>query len=546
MDRRRFLQTGMGAALSCAAAKVSVGQVEAAPSAKPSAKPFQLLANFDWYSGFFEFLPNRPAEIDFNEIVDRYAQGGIDALAHNVFEGGFTLIRNSKHADINPRHIGGRGVPFPSCQGYKPLYDAGKDPLKIIIERCHRNGMKYLAAFRMNDRHPHAKGRFIAEHPEWHIRFAGRRKGPYFIAVDFTFPEVRQWMLGLMREAAEQYDVDGLELDYMRWCHMFAPAVARERHPLLTDFMKQARAMLNDVGHAKKKRLLLGARVPQRLAGAEALGFNIPAWIEGGLVDYLCPSDFMYTDFNAPYEEFTRLAQGADCRIYPSIHPYIAQEIDGALLTQAQYRAVAQTFHAAGADGISLYNFQAHWDQRNSLHYPGVASNSADVFRLVKPLRDPVAIASGTRHYLFYPLWKDKPATDLEGVEGVHRMALIERTEIGQRKVFNFRLGERTGLGRRGSLLQFNAVNMTDKDDIAVDLNGAKIDTADIQRLYDSGGLKMKHRRPLGPYSIVRFFLENLPLKQGVNELGVRLVRSDPSAQNRIEIQEVEVIIEPA
>ena len=73
----------------------------------------------------------------------------------------------------------------------------------------------------MNDRHGGRKGWFQERHPEWQIREPTLQVQDWNSAMDFSFLEVREWMLGMMREVAQQYDVDGLELDYMRWCHMF-------------------------------------------------------------------------------------------------------------------------------------------------------------------------------------------------------------------------------------------------------------------------------------------------------------------------------------
>jgi hypothetical protein len=41
----------------------------------------------------------------------------------------------------------------------------------------------------------------------------------------------------------------------------------------------------------------------------------------------------------------------------------------------------------------SLYNFQYHWQQSVSLHYPGVPSNLLDILDFIKTLRDRKAIA---------------------------------------------------------------------------------------------------------------------------------------------------------
>ena len=502
----------------------------------------RMIANFDPGSGTFIFLPNEPGPEDLHYVVDRYAEG-IDALSYCVFEGGYTLVQNSELADTRPLWLG--GYPFPECQGYRPFYERGEDPLRILADRCHHNGMLFLAAFRMNDRHGGPKGRFQEEHPEWQIREPGYEGEYWRSAIDYSFPEVRAWVCGLVREAAEGYDIDGIELDYMRWCHMFPPSVAAERHPMLTELMRDIRTVLDQVAAERGKTLILGARVPQRRIDCAALGYDIDTWVQAELVDYLSPSDFMHTDFNAPYDAFVDLCRGHRCRVYPSLHPPAGVGISGALLTPAQYRAAAHSMYGAGADGLSLYNYQYHWQQRTRLSYPGSPSEFADACALAGALRDPAAVAQGTRHYLFYPLWQDEPPSGVPGVEGVHRMLLLEREPSGRRGIFEFRLGQEPGADLSRAHLLFNAVNMTPEDRVEVDINGAAVADAELQRHYDPEGLQVEHRRPLGPYMSVQFFLDGLPLNQGINELGVRLVASDPAAADRIEIQEVEVVVDP-
>ena len=39
------------------------------------------------------------------------------------------------------------------------------------------------------------------------------------------------------------------------------------------------------------------------------------AWMKEGLADYVCPSDFFYTDFNAKTEHFVKLAEGTEIHL---------------------------------------------------------------------------------------------------------------------------------------------------------------------------------------------------------------------------------------
>lgn len=518
------------------------------PDGLKTGDGFKLLLNMD-PNVPVHFFPNKPSENDIHDVTDKIHSGGIDIFSYCIFAEGLSHIRDSKYTEPH----------FFSYDKYLYLYKAGKDPVDLYIERCHRHGMRFMAGFRMNDRHPHKKGRFQEEHPEWQIWPDGGKyeRG----AMDFSHIEVREWMLNIAAEVLDKYGVDGIELDYMRWCHMFLPSKAKEQAYLLTEYMRGIRKFLDEDGLKRGRKLLIGVRVPQRLREAEELGCDLNAWIGEGLVDYICPSDFMYTDFNAPYEEFTELAGASGCTIYPSLHPMISQLITGAVLSRAQYRAVTERLHAAGADGISLYNFQFHWEQCMNLANPGIPSNYIDLLKFVRELKEPEKLYAEARHYVFLPLWEKAwqngdhskpriseeadPPTGVKGVEGVSRMLLIDRKEKDKRKAYRFYLGIEDCDGQRNWQLLFNAANLTDRDSFDLDINGKSIGPLDIQAAYCPEGLNVSHRRPLCPYMKVRIFLGGYPLRKGKNELGFILKKNGGTAEYRIELQEVEVILSP-
>ena len=73
-------------------------------------------------------------------------------------------------------------------------------------------------------------------------------------------------------------------------------------------------------GAPRGRRLLLGVRAPTTLDECRHFGFDVPAWIGEGLVDYVAPTDYHYTDFNMKVDEFARIVRGADsCYLYPAI-----------------------------------------------------------------------------------------------------------------------------------------------------------------------------------------------------------------------------------
>ena len=77
-----------------------------------------------------------------------------------------------------------------------------------------------------------------------------------------------------------------------------------------------------------------------------------------------------YTDFNTKVEDFVRLTEGTDCKIYPAIHPIICWGDEPGIMNIANYRGAAQNFYASGADGLETYNYQYHWGRRIFSHRP--------------------------------------------------------------------------------------------------------------------------------------------------------------------------------
>ena len=270
-----------------------------------------------------------------------------DIYSHMVFHQGWVELYQSEFAEHDTRE---------KYQKLNALFAAGIQPLDLVIERCQKHDMKFLANIRMNDRHGHNK-KFLAAHPDWLLE-------EFPVGVNFNVPEVRDWMFNIMQEIAEKFDVDRLELGFQRSTHMFPTATARESHPKMSELLRRVRTMLDQVSRQKNKRLQLGVRVPQSLAECRHLGFDVPTWIQEGLIDFVAPTDVYFTDFNAPYKEFGQLIKGTDCKMYPSVHPPVAEGYRQRYhthMSRSMYRAAAKNFYMAGAHGVSVFNYHYAW-----------------------------------------------------------------------------------------------------------------------------------------------------------------------------------------
>ena len=369
------------------------------------------------------------------ETVDVHADAGVDIVSLCFFARYSTGIPRCRTAqtwkptpDVFPRPANDF-----LYNGLQKLAD--RDRMQIVLDQCHHRGIQCIANLRMNDRHrvtAYVK-EIYRHHPEWRLESPTGafldRKG----ALDFKHKGVRDHLLAFTAELLERYDVDGLELDYMRMCHMFEPTEAQQHAHLLTDMMRSIRAQLSATARRRHRgSLQLGVRVPSTLEECDALGYEVKRWVREGLVDYVTPTDFWSTDFVAKIEEFAALTKKTSCKIYPSLSPPSSFPTpDRRFLTPAQYRAAANNFYAFGADGVSAYNYFWTWAYNHGNAMAGLGNvwptGSLDI---LTQLKSPAACRTGARQYLAYPLWtgKNQPLWHNQSPTGITRSDKIVLT----------------------------------------------------------------------------------------------------------------------
>ena len=370
------------------------------------------------------------------QIVDDHARAGVDRLVHCVFSLPWGPIGPGFEGFQQAPHDGWQTV-YPDIAPSMRRFKEAHDLVSVVLDRSRRRNMALLAGLRMNDRHVNAEKRpLFADHPQWHLRS--------FAALDYKHAAVRDMILAFTAQFLDRYDVDGIELDWMRHCHVFEPSEATRNAPLLTDLVARLRRLLDDQARQRgRARLLLGARVPQTIAECDALGFDVAGWARSGL-DYLCPSDFHCIDFNIRVEDFVQRLAGTACSVYPTVMGTIS--IEGAKrrgLTHEQFRAAAHNYYAHGAAGISAYNFYTQF-----MILPGNESGEAPrpylleawprALAYLTALRDPGQVARGDRHYLFYPLHPDRAPTGARK----HQVITLGRGERSASGATRLRLSE--------------------------------------------------------------------------------------------------------
>jgi hypothetical protein len=250
---------------------------------------------------------------------------------------------------------------------------AGGDYLKVFIDECHRRGVAALVSYRLNDAHllersdqgaqpedVETVSRFYVEHPELRLEPKATRYGVGLH--NWLRPAARAYKLALITELLENYDLEGIELDFLRFPHFFPPDTPMpKRIGVMTEFIARVRSVLDRTVRNGQRRWL-GVRVAENSTGWRDTGFDAAAYRTAG-VDYFNLSSSYYTSQQTSLAEVRQSVPGATIFLEethsPEGWPLIAA-YDGSDFrrnTVEMLESTARLAYQRGADGISLFNF---------------------------------------------------------------------------------------------------------------------------------------------------------------------------------------------
>ncbi len=425
MNRRHFLQTTAAAASAPLFAR-------AASASKP---PYRVLYSNDITNITSCVSPFHQAREPFRKemleaTVDEVA-GLVDA--HLLQPGlGVVPMWPSKVFDLKEHFEWVRQRYGTGPDSFSNFTLRGGDLVQIFIDRCRLRGQAAFISFRLNDAHhkefvdpkPGDKPgssigmsvtRWYAEHPEYRIK-PGSERGADRV-LNWAVPEVRAQKLALIQELCENYDLVGLELDFLRTYSYFRPdeTPLDQRRAIMTGFVKDVRALLDRTARDGKRRWL-GARVPAYLEALDVLGLDLPALTAAGL-DMVNASAHYFTAQQHHVEAIRRrvpdaalyfelchtLFKGEKVQVGYDVFPYRRA-------TREHLHTSAHLAYARGADGISLFNFAYYREHGKG---EGRGTFGEPPFDALKELSDPRALARQPQHWFIAPGWRAPGAKPL-------------------------------------------------------------------------------------------------------------------------------------
>ncbi len=285
------------------------------------------------------------------------------------------------------------------------FYLAGNDLIQLSLDRARKRGIDFFITWRMNECHGiddeslpnHSK--FWRENPQFRIGGDENKIGRESKALCFIHKEVRDYQFGFIKELCESYDIDGLELDFLRFPFFFPKKISfNEKAPIMTQYIRRIRDMLDGLG----KDIPICARVHNRLDFARDMGLDIKACVDEGLIDMINISPFYITQPEGDIESFRKLL--LDTKLYAEItqcagtpkHIELSVE-ESRKSTTEQIRSIAYSFFERGADGISLFNFVYYRDY--SFGHPAKIDRCEPNFKALKNICDRSLLAREEKHY---------------------------------------------------------------------------------------------------------------------------------------------------
>ena len=422
----------------------------------------------------------------------------------------------------------------------RALIDSGHCPLQIVIDFAHGNHMEMFASVRMNDCHDSFMTGGITswkkEHPEVWVDSTGiprdRIKHPlglYWTAQDFTHQPVRDRKFEIIEEVCQRYDIDGIDLNFMRHPVFFSRTmrgqpVTPDELQIMTGLVRRIRRLTDTRGLERKRPILVAAIVPDSLRLSRNIGLDIPTWIKEDLIDIIIPG-LGYAPFSLPLDEFVDLAHEHGAKVYPCINRKAPHQIPEELVSEG-FRGVTSNWYAAGADGIFFWNLGTPFVEKTGEQMVKIRNR---YYAALPDLASPWTLQGKDKLFCldewqlsFYQHVSSRPPLPVEmKPDASEHVTLVVADDL--------QTAARAGLLAEATLmLEFTGMSNSDK--LSLRLNGQEI--PELQAVLNNDGSLRISRT-----------LEASQVKQGHNVVEARLQAAGPGKDEAVRLSQVRLLV---
>ncbi|MBE6665114.1 MAG: hypothetical protein E7603_02690 [Ruminococcaceae bacterium] len=256
--------------------------------------------------------------------------------------------------------------------------DYGTSLQAVWLDTLREIGINPWISIRMNDIHEAGMEESIL-HSEFYRKNRHKNRvshrepaGYYDYALDYMFEEVREHYLTMIEEALERFDVQGVELDFMREIYSIGVGREYEGIAVINAFMRKVYALVQNAEKRLGHTVKIAVRLPDTPEKALRLGFDFFDWVEAGIVDCITVTPrWASSDNHMPIDLWKKILKGKNVTLAAGQEILIgAYNRRGFLPQYNTYEtaiATACTHHFQKADAIYLFNYMDAIKKEESL-----------------------------------------------------------------------------------------------------------------------------------------------------------------------------------
>lgn len=263
---------------------------------------------------------------------------------------------------------------------YLDLMEDGVDWLAETAAACRQEGLTPMLSVRMNDSHGGTAPRDslfnnalmrdpdnLLDKPSIDPELAWER-----YSLNYGVPACREYMTAMIAELIDEYDFDGMELDFNRDPVIVKPVATDAQRETIVRWIADIRARADARARRTGRPYFLGLKSPFVLPLLYDYGLDVERMTGMGLFDFVSLSNYFQTSWDAPINE-QRRRWGRHARVFGVLEGMpnwlrVAAP-DGRTAPRAAaacpelLRGNAAGKLALGADGIVLFNNFADFSQ---------------------------------------------------------------------------------------------------------------------------------------------------------------------------------------
>lgn len=257
----------------------------------------------------------------------------------------------------------------PLNRGYREMLRRDIDIIRMAVEECRSHGAEGWFSVRMNDHHyPDDRGFNSTLGYDCAEELGVNGSRTY---LNFTKDRVQRYYKAYIQELCENYEIDGIELDFLRSCPIMEDVTA-ENIEKINSFVRE----LREITKAVNEKIQMAVRVYPTVEKNLGFGLDAAQWIAEGCVDIITVENwYIPTWFNIPVERWRgyideknkkrhpyTLLCGTDWAVDCDRTTYVEREM---WLSLEQFKGFASGVYSRGADGIYLFN---HFNTDDDCH----------------------------------------------------------------------------------------------------------------------------------------------------------------------------------